>query len=147
MEQRQCCDHQDSSIGDIWWKMLSLVQAKTVPRVYEHPPQAPASTGPSTMTVVGPKERQVCPLLRTILKRDRRSNWLTHLLFHNSKFGCCRKPQTRIQRWGFSPACTDLSSNLPTKWWVSLNTNCWMPVPCFLRIMTSLMGNKSSTSD
>ena len=89
--------------------MLPLVQAKTVPRVYEHPPQAPASAGPSTMTVVRPKERQVCPLLRTILKRDRRSNWLTHLLFHKSKFGCCRKPRTRIQRWGFSPACTDLT--------------------------------------
>jgi sucrose synthase len=51
------------------------MQAKTVPRLFEHPPpQAPAGAGPSTMTVTRPKERQVCPLLRTLLKRDRGSN-------------------------------------------------------------------------
>jgi hypothetical protein len=51
---------------------ISSMQAKTVPRLFEHPPQALA--GPSTMTVTRPKERQVCPLLRTLLKRDRGSN-------------------------------------------------------------------------
>ena len=50
---------------------------KTVPRIGEQPPRTTASTSIAGAAVVRdeivvrPKERQVCALLRNLLKRDR----------------------------------------------------------------------------
>lgn len=50
-------------------KVLSLLmfQAKTVPKVGEQPEQSMAVAAPDRL-VARPKERQVCPLLRNLLK-------------------------------------------------------------------------------
>jgi sucrose synthase len=80
------CKQDDKKRSDHWSCHL-FFQVKTVPRVGEQPPRIAPSTSTGVVArrneiVARPKERQVCPLLRNLLKKDRGSNnWLTCLLF------------------------------------------------------------------
>lgn len=89
--------HNANKINDQYHLVF---QVKTVPRVGEQPPRPATTTGAAAernQIVARPRERQVCALLRNLLRKDRGSNWLTRLLFGG--FGCCcRKPQGRVQR-------------------------------------------------